>query len=103
MLCLRSVSDLDESHCRFKGKRAYHDGIDEMSLANWMTFVQTMYLINQEFTMRKAHICFAISRMGGIDDYMHGTRSISLSFYDWLEVRHPRLHARDTEYLTLLL
>ena len=63
MVILRLIYD------KFKGKRAYHEGVDEMPMSHWTTFVTKMYLVNKEFTIRKARIIFAISRLGGVDDY----------------------------------
>ena len=63
MVILRLIYD------KFKGKRAYHEGVDEMPISHWTTFVTKMYLVNKEFTIRKARIIFAISRLGGVDDY----------------------------------
>ena len=75
MVILRLIYD------KFKGKRAYHEGVDEMPMSHWTTFVTKMYLVNKEFTIRKARIIFAISRLGGVDDYAQQVKATRFKHY----------------------
>ena len=81
MVILRLIYD------KFKGKRAYHEGVDEMPMSHWTTFVTKMYLVNKEFTIRKARIIFAISRLGGVDDYAQQVRATRFNNYLYIHIQ----------------